>query len=187
MIFESTAVDGAFVVRPEPRTDDRGHFARLWCSEEFGARGLVDHIVQLNAGFSHKAGTLRGMHYQLPPHAEVKLARCTRGAVFDVVIDLRRGSPTFRRWAGVTLTPDNGAMMYVPEGCAHGYITLEDNSELTYATSQTYAPASARGVRYDDPAFALDWPRAATVVSAADLGWPDFDDSAAVVLDRDLA
>lgn len=180
MIFEELAVRGAFALRPERRTDDRGYFARLWCQRELAERGLVNHIEQINTGVSPRAGTLRGMHYQLPPHAEVKVARCTRGAAFDVVVDLRRHSPTYRRWAGVTLTPEEGTLVYVPEGCAHGYLTLADDTELIYLTSAPYAPGAARGVRFDDPAFAIEWPAAAGIVSQPDRSWPDFTDAAAV-------
>lgn len=182
MIFEELAVRGAYVLRPERRRDDRGHFARLWCQQELGERGLVRHIEQINSGFSPRAGTLRGMHFQLPPHAEVKLARCTRGAAFDVVLDLRRGSPTYRRWAGVQITAENDEQVYVPEGCAHGYLTLADDTELVYLTSAPYAPAAARGVRFDDPAFGIAWPAEVRVISAQDRGWADFTDAAAVDL-----
>jgi dTDP-4-dehydrorhamnose 3,5-epimerase len=173
VIFEELAVSGAFLIKPERRADERGHFARMWCRQELAARGLVNHVEQINTGFSPKAGTLRGMHYQLPPHAEVKIACCTRGAAFDVVVDLRQGSPTYRRWAGVQLSPVEGSLVYVPEGCAHGYLTLQDDTELVYMTSATYAPGSARGVRHDDAAFGIDWPTAVEVISAADLKWPD--------------
>lgn len=182
MIFEELEVSGAYVIRTEPRKDERGHFARLWCADELAAKGLVGEVVQINSGFNPQAGTLRGMHLQLPPHAEVKIAMCTRGAVFDVLVDLRRGSPTYRRWAGRTLTPDGGAMLYIPHGCAHGYLTLEADTELSYLTSHRYAAASARGVRHDDPAFGIRWPAKPVLVSAADAGWPDFVDAAAVDL-----
>ena len=172
MIFEELAVAGAFLIKPEPRADERGHFARVWCRQELGSRGLVNHVEQINTGFSPRAGTLRGMHYQLPPHAEVKIARCTRGAAFDVVIDLRQGSPTYGRWAGARLSPLDGSMVYVPQGCAHGYLTLEDDTELVYLTSAPYAPGSARGVRHDDTAFGIDWPVAVRVISEADRAWP---------------
>jgi len=182
MIFEQLGVAGAFLVKPEPRTDDRGHFARLWCRQEWARHGLSDHIEQINTGFSPRAGTLRGMHYQLPPHEEVKIARCTRGAAFDVVVDLRSGSPTYGRWAGARLTPESGAMLYVPAGCAHGYLTLEDDTELVYTTSAAYAPGAARGLRHDDPRFAIAWPAAVRVISDADRTWPDHRDADAVVL-----
>ena len=172
MIFEELAVVGAFLIRPEPRTDDRGHFARVWCRQELGDRGLVNRIEQINTGFSPRTGTLRGMHYQLPPHSEVKIARCTRGAAFDVVIDLREGSASYRKWAGVRLSPEEGAMVYVPQGCAHGYLTLEENTELMYTTTAPYAPQSARGVRHDDRAFKVEWPAQVRVISDADKNWP---------------
>ena len=182
MICEEIDVAGAFIIEPEKRTDDRGFFARVWCEAELKQRGLAGHISQINTGFSPKAGTLRGMHLQFPPHAEVKIARCTRGAAFDVVVDLRRGSPTYRRWAGVKMTPENARMVYVPEGCAHGYLTLANDTELVYTTTHTYAAAAARGVRFDDPAFGIVWPAPMQVISQADRSWPDFDDSAAVVM-----
>ena len=182
MIFEELAVAGAFLIKPERRNDERGHFARLWCQQELAAKGLVDRVEQINTGFSPKAGTLRGMHYQLPPHAEVKIARCTRGAVFDVVVDLRRGSPSFGRWAGARLSAIDGSQLYVPEGCAHGYLTLEDDTELVYMTSAPYAPGSARGLRHDDATFGIDWPAAVHVISEADRTWPSFTPADAVAL-----
>jgi dTDP-4-dehydrorhamnose 3,5-epimerase len=182
VIFEEMRVAGAFLIKPERRSDDRGHFARLWCQKELSDRGLVARIEQINSGFSPASGTLRGMHYQEPPHSEVKIASCTRGAVFDVVVDLRRNSPSYRHWAGARLDAETGAMLYVPEGCAHGYLTLEDNSELVYLTSATYAPGSARGVRHDDPSFGIDWPSAVKVISTADKNWPDYRDDMAMTL-----
>jgi dTDP-4-dehydrorhamnose 3,5-epimerase len=173
VVFEELAVSGAFLMKPERRVDERGYFARVWCRKELGERGLANHIEQINTGFSPKAGTLRGMHYQLPPHAEVKVVRCTRGAAFDVVVDLRRGSPTYGRWAGARLSPAEGALLVVPEGCAHGYLTLEDDTELVYMTSAAYAPGSARGVRHDDTAFGIQWPASIQVISEADRRWPD--------------
>lgn len=182
MIFEELSVCGAYLLKPEPRSDHRGHFARLWCREELASSGLDATIAQINSGFSPIAGTLRGMHYQVPPHAEVKIARCTRGAVFDVVVDLRRGSPSYARWCGVRLSPEEGAMVYVPQGCAHGYLTLVDDTELIYITSAPYAPDAARGVRHDDPAFGIAWPAPVRVVSDADRGWADHRPADAVVL-----
>lgn len=182
LIFEELSVRGAYLIKPELRTDERGHFARLWCQQELGARGLHNRIDQINTGFSPTAGTLRGMHYQLPPHAEVKIARCTRGVAFDVVVDLRLDSPTYAQWSGVRLDPDGGAMVYVPEGCAHGYLTLADDTELVYTTSAPYAPAAARGVRHDDARFAIQWPGAVRIVSQADRNWPDHRPGDAVVL-----
>jgi dTDP-4-dehydrorhamnose 3,5-epimerase len=172
--FRPAGVDGAFEIDGTRRTDERGHFARVWCERLFAARGLAGRFAQVNTGVSNRAGTLRGMHYQLAPHAEVKLVRCVRGAVFDVAVDLRPGSPTFRRWHGCELSAANGRMLYVPEGCAHGYLTLADDTELIYFTTAAYAPQSARGVRHDDPAFAIEWPGAVGVISTQDATWPDF-------------
>jgi len=182
LIFEELSVRGAYLIKPELRCDERGHFARLWCQQELGERGLENRIDQINTGFSPATGTLRGMHYQSPPHAEVKVARCTRGAAFDVVIDLRRDSPTYAQWSGVPLTPEDGAMIYVPEGCAHGYLTLADNTELVYLASAPYAPMAARGVRHDDPRFSIRWPAAVRILSEADRSWPDHHPGDAVVL-----
>lgn len=173
MKFDPLPVQGAWLIQQERRSDDRGYFARVWCQQELAKAGLLNRIEQINTGFSPKAGTLRGMHYQLPPHAEVKIARVTRGAAFDVVVDLRQDSPTYGRWAGVRLSADEGQQVYVPEGCAHGYLTLEDNTELVYTASTGYAPAAARGVRHDDPRFAIEWPAPVCVISDQDRGWPD--------------
>jgi dTDP-4-dehydrorhamnose 3,5-epimerase len=162
------------VVELEPRRDERGFFARQWCATEFGAAGLNMALAQINTARSSLAGTLRGMHYQAAPHAEAKLVRCTQGAIFDVAIDLRPGSPTFRRWFGTRLDAESGRMLYIPEGCAHGSLTLVPDTDLVYQASVPYAPASAGGVRYDDPAFGIEWPRDIVVVSSQDRGWPDF-------------
>lgn len=169
-----TAVEGAFVIEIVRREDERGFFARTWCRREFEELGLDPALVQINVGFNLRAGTLRGMHFQRAPFDETKVVRCTRGSVFDVALDLRPGSPTYRRWAGVELSADHHRMLYVPRGCAHGYQTLVDDTELCYQTSQVYAPDHATGVRYDDPAFAIAWPTAVTVLSDADRRWPDF-------------
>ena len=174
MLYHETGLDGAYVVEPQPHQDHRGFFGRLWCREEFAARGLETELAQANVGFSHRAGTLRGLHLQLAPHAEVKLVRCTRGAVFDVIVDLRPDSPTFCKWFGTELTESNHRMMYVPEGFATGYLTLRDDSEIYYYTSHAYHPASATGVRYDDPAFGIEWPGRIEVMSDQDRSWPDF-------------
>jgi dTDP-4-dehydrorhamnose 3,5-epimerase len=174
VIFSEGTVAGAFVIELELRRDARGWFARSWCEREFAEHGLVARIAQVNAQWSPQVGTLRGLHWQEPPHAEVKLVRCTRGAAYDVVVDLRAGSPTFRRWMARELTPDEGAMLYAPEGCAHGYLTLKEDTEVTYFTSAGYAPDAARGVRFDDPAFAIAWPTPVRVVSDQDRSWPDF-------------
>lgn len=172
MRFVETEIEGARVIELDKRVDDRGYFARVWCSNELRAQGLDPTIAQINTGFSPRRGTLRGMHYQRDPHAEVKIARCLRGAVFDVAVDLRPASGTYRQWFGLVLTPEDGKALYLPEGCAHGYLTLENDSELLYTTSKPYAPESATGVRFDDPAFDISWPADVSVVSAADRAWP---------------
>jgi len=174
MLFAETEIEGAYLIEPERRFDERGFFARMFCEKELADRGLTVSISQANTGFSPRSGTLRGLHFQLAPHAEVKIARCLRGSVFDVAVDLRPGSTTYRRWTGHLLSADNGKLLYVPEGCAHGYLTLAPDTELMYLTSAPYAPSAARGVRYDDPAFAIAWPAKVEVISKADLSWPAF-------------
>jgi dTDP-4-dehydrorhamnose 3,5-epimerase len=178
MIFTKTKIPGVFVVELEPRRDERGFFARQWCADEFARAGLDTRIAQVNTARSVAAGTLRGMHFQRAPHAEVKLVRCTSGAVFDVAVDLREDSATFRQWFGVELDAESGRMLYLPEGCGHGYLTLRPNTDLVYQASVPYAPTSAAGVRYDDPAFGIEWPHAVKVISQQDLNWPDFPASA---------
>ncbi|MFB3817854.1 MAG: dTDP-4-dehydrorhamnose 3,5-epimerase [Candidatus Methylomirabilales bacterium] len=172
MIFTETRLPGAFLVQPEPRVDERGFFARTWCSREFAARGLNPRLAQCSISFTRARGTVRGMHYQAPPHEEAKLVRCTAGAIYDVVIDLRPGSPTFRQWLGVELSAAGRTMLYIPEGVAHGFQTLEDGVEVSYQMGQCHAPASARGVRFDDPAFGIRWPLPVTAVSPRDRSWP---------------
>ena len=174
MIFTPGAVAGSYVIDVERRTDDRGFFARSWCAEEFAKHGLEIRIAQINVAVSRKRATLRGLHYQEAPFAEVKVVRCTRGAVFDVALDLRPSSPTYLKWFGVELTEENVRALYVPEGCAHGYLTREPDSEVEYLTSHAYVPAAARGVRFDDPAFGIDWPGEPEEISAADRNWPAF-------------
>lgn len=174
MIFTKGEIDGAYIIDLERREDERGFFARFWCEAEFKSQGLSGRVSQINTGYSEKAGTLRGMHYQAAPHEEVKVVRCLRGAVFDVIVDLRPESPTHKRWMGVELTGANGRMLYVPEGCAHGYFTREPATELLYLTSRPYAQQSAGGVRYDDPAFGILWPGGVRVISQADRDWPDY-------------
>ena len=174
MIFTKTKMDGVVVVELEPRRDERGFFARQWCADEFRRAGLNAEIEQINTAQSTAVGTLRGMHFQVAPHAEAKLVRCTRGAVFDVALDLRVGSPTFRQWFGLRLDEESGRMLYIPEGCAHGYLTLKPNTDVSYQASVAYAPASARGVRYNDPAFGIVWPQPPMVISPQDMKWPDF-------------
>lgn len=158
MIFRETKLKGAFVIDVEPIEDERGLFARSWCHKEFSAQGLNSKLVQCNISFNKKKGTLRGMHYQKPPHEEVKLVRCTMGALFDVIIDLRPDSPTYQQWVGEELTAQNRKMLYIPEDFAHGFLTLEDNTEVFYQMSAFYDSASATGVRWDHPAFKIDWP-----------------------------
>jgi dTDP-4-dehydrorhamnose 3,5-epimerase len=175
MTFRDTPVAGACVIDPDPIGDDRGFFARLWSREEFAARGLRASFVQWNDAFTARRGTLRGLHYQAPPHQEAKLVRCVRGAVFDVIVDVRPDSPTCRAWFGQELSAENRRLLYVPEGCAHGYLALEDATEVLYATSAAYHPASERGIRWNDPAFAIAWPDAGPLtLSPKDRQWPDF-------------
>lgn len=162
------------MIEPEPRTDARGFFARTWCRREVAARGLTADIVQVNVSFNVHKGTLRGMHYQDAPHQEAKVVSCSRGALYDVVLDLRPGSATYLRWEAVELDPDNRKMLYVPEGCAHGFQTLADDTEVHYLMSEFYAPSHARGVRHDDPAFAIRWPLPPVHLSDADRSWPDY-------------
>ncbi len=171
MIFSETKLKGVYLIEPERHEDERGFFARTWCQREFEGHGLNPSLVQCNVSFNRKKGTLRGMHYQIPPHAEAKLVRCTRGAGFEVVVDLRPGSPTHRRWVGIELTAENRWMLYIPGGCAHGFQTLADSTELFYQMSEFYHPESARGVRWDDPAFGIEWPLPVTVISEKDSGW----------------
>ena len=174
MKFTETGISGAWVIGLDKRVDERGYFARVWCQRELENRGLNSACVQVNTALSPKAGTLRGMHFQIAPDAEVKIARCLRGAAFDVLIDLRPESSTFRHWYGLTLTPESGEMLYVPEGCAHGYLTLTDETEVMYFTSRFYAANAAKGVRHNDPAFDIEWPAEIRVISGADKSWPDF-------------
>ena len=172
MLFSETKLKGAFLIDLEKREDHRGFFARVWCKDEFAAHGLNPNLAQSNVGFSKQKGTLRGVHFQLQPYAECKLIRCTMGRVLDVVVDLRPSSSTHKQWFCKELSADNRTMLYVPEGFAHGYLTLEDNTELMYQSTQVYAPKHATGVRYDDPAFQIMWPAAILVISDADRSWP---------------
>jgi len=176
MIFRDTEIPGAFVIDLERREDERGFFARAWCADEFAAHGLSTRLVQANLSFNASAGTLRGMHFQHAPHEEAKLVRCTRGALFDAIVDLRSDSAAYKRWIGVELTAENRRALYVPEGCAHGYQTLADGTECFYLVSEAYAPDSEGGVRWDDPAFGIEWPPAANrSLSPRDAAWPDFE------------
>lgn len=173
MIFTATPLVGAYVIEPKKIQDERGFFARLLCADEFMKEDLMLRLPQTNVAFSYRRGTLRGLHYQKPPHAEVKIIRCTKGAVYDVIVDLRPESSTFTRWFGVELNEDNFRALYVPEGFAHGYLTLADNSEIYYHTSEFYHKESATGVRYDDPEFSIVWPIEVEIISAQDKEWPD--------------
>ena len=175
MIFRETSLKDAFIIEPERIEDERGFFARAWCKKEFEAHGLNPCVVQINLSFSKKRSTLRGMHYQGVPHQEAKLFRCIRGAIYDVIIDLRPASPTYLKWIGVELTADNRKMLYVPEGFAHGYQTLVDNTEVLYPVSQFHSPESERGVRWNDPTFGIEWPdRDNVVISQKDESWPGY-------------
>jgi dTDP-4-dehydrorhamnose 3,5-epimerase len=174
MIFTETKLKGAYIIEPERRKDERGFFARTWCQQEFAATCPSVAWVQCNISFNEQQGTLRGMHYQVAPYEEAKLVRCTMGAVYDVIIDLRHDSPTFRQWSSVELTADNRLLLFIPEGFAHGFQTLMDATEVFYQMSQFYAPECARGVRWDDPAFKVCWPAAKRIISERDRGYPDF-------------
>ena len=173
MQFAPTEVDGCFIVDLQPFADDRGFFARAWCAEEMLAAGAASHVAQINMSRSVHAGTIRGLHWQAEPHGEAKFVRCIAGRVFDVCVDVRPDSPTYLKWAGVELTPDNRKAFSVPAGCAHGYQGLDDNSEVLYLVSAAYAPGVERGLRWDDPAFGIEWPSADRVqVSDKDAAWP---------------
>jgi dTDP-4-dehydrorhamnose 3,5-epimerase len=174
MRFHQTDIPGVFQIHLEANVDDRGFFARSWCQKEFQRHALNDQIVQCSVSFSKKKGTLRGMHYQAAPYPETKVVSCTKGAIYDVVIDLRRASTAYRHWVGVQLTAADRNMIYVPEGCAHGFITLEDETEVLYKMSEFYHPDLAEGVRWDDPAFAVSWPVPVEVISDRDRSYPDF-------------
>jgi dTDP-4-dehydrorhamnose 3,5-epimerase len=177
LLFQQTPIAGAYVIDIEKRGDDRGFFARVFCQKEFGAKGLATQFVQVNSSLSGRKGTLRGMHYQLPPDAEVKIVRCIRGSLFDVVLDLRTDSSTFGKSFGAELSAENRKMMYVPKGCAHGFITLQEDTEAFYFVDAFYAPQGERGVRFDDPGFAIQWPAAPVEMSDKDKKWPDFNPS----------
>jgi dTDP-4-dehydrorhamnose 3,5-epimerase len=174
VIFTETALKGAFVIQPERIEDERGFFARTCDHREFAQRGLKSTFVQSSISFNKRRGTLRGMHYQVAPHEEVKLIRCTQGAIYDVIIDLRPGSPTFAQHAAIVLSAESRALLYVPEKFAHGFQTLCDNTEIFYQMTAEYAPDCARGVRWNDPAFAISWPAAERTVNARDRDYPDF-------------
>jgi dTDP-4-dehydrorhamnose 3,5-epimerase len=173
MTFEPLELGGAYLIRLEPREDERGLFARTYCQDEFARQGLTGKVVQCNLSTNIRAGIVRGMHYQRPPHAEVKLVRCTRGAIHDVIVDLRKDSPTFGDWFGAELSEQNGLMMYVPEGFAHGYQSLSDGATALYMVTSPYAPHAEGGLRYDDPAVGIVWPLPVSGCSEKDGSWPD--------------
>lgn len=176
MRFEETPIAGCFMVRIDPHADERGFFARTVCADDFGARKLVGRFSQCSISFNHHRGTVRGMHFQRAPHSETKLVRCTRGAIFDAAIDLRPNSPSFRAVAGVELTADNRAALYVPAGVAHGFQTLSDDAEVLYMIDPAFAPGFGDGVRWDDPAFGLRWPEPVTLIADRDASWPLWQD-----------
>jgi dTDP-4-dehydrorhamnose 3,5-epimerase len=180
MTFHETKLPGVFEVHIEMNRDDRGFFGRSWCQREFESHGLNSKVVQCNVSFNPKKGTLRGIHYQAAPQPEAKLVRCTSGAMYDVVVDLRPQLPTFKRWIGVSLTAANRHMLYVPEGCAHGFLTLEDDTEVFYQMSEFYRPELARGVRWNDPAFQIVWPDKVQAISKRDRTYPNFEEAKCV-------
>jgi dTDP-4-dehydrorhamnose 3,5-epimerase len=174
VIFTATTLKEAWLIEPERREDDRGFFARTWCETEFAAHGLEGRWVQSSVSFNREKGTLRGLHYQRAPYEEVKLVRCTRGSIYDVIVDLRPDSPDFKRHLAVVLTAADGRALYVPKGFAHGFQTLENDTEVLYCMSQVYVPAAAAGVRWDDRAFGIMWPEGTRTMSERDRGYPDF-------------
>ncbi|HZQ18234.1 MAG TPA: dTDP-4-dehydrorhamnose 3,5-epimerase [Terriglobales bacterium] len=174
MIFLETTIHGVVLIGLDRKTDERGFFARSWCESEFAEHGLNARLAQCNISYNDKKGTLRGIHYQEQPNQEAKLVRCTKGAIYDVAVDLRPMSPSFKRYYGVRLDDDNRHMLYVPEGCGHGFLTLSDHVEVFYQMSEFYHPESARGVRWNDPAFQIDWPEPVRVISERDRTYPDF-------------
>ena len=174
MVFLSTNLPGVYLIEPERHEDERGFFARTWCQREFEAHGLNPRLAQCSVSFNHKKGTLRGMHYQAASYQEAKLVRCTRGAIYDVALDLRQGSPTFKKWVAAELTEENRRMLYLPEGVAHGFLTLQDNAEVFYQIAEVFHPEAARGVRWNDPAFAITWPLVPECISPRDSSYPAF-------------
>lgn len=176
MVFTETALAGAYVIDLQPLSDQRGFFARAWCAREFADHRLASEFVQVNLSYSRLRGTLRGMHWQAAPYEEVKAVRCVRGALYDVVIDLRKDSKTYRQTFAIELSASNRKMLYVPAGLAHGFQTLDDDTEALYQVSAFYAPGAERGVRYDDPAFSIHWPLPVSAISEKDLRWPDYSD-----------
>ncbi len=174
MIFQEIGLKGAYIIDLERSEDERGFFARSWCQRQFEARGLNPRLVQCNVSFNKKKGTLRGMHYQIAPHEEAKLIRCTMGSLYDVIVDLRPGSPTYARHVGVVLSSSNRRMVYIPEGFAHGFLTLADDTEIFYQMSEFFSPEHARGFRWNDPVFNIRWPEEPAVISLRDQQYPDF-------------
>jgi dTDP-4-dehydrorhamnose 3,5-epimerase len=174
MMFRETDVAGAFEISPELKPDERGFFARTWCRNEFEDRGLNPRLEQCSISFNTRKGTLRGLHWQTAPFREAKLVRCTQGEIYDVAVDLRKDSPTYRKWSAVILSASKRNMLYVPEGCGHGFLTLQDETEVLYQMSEFYSPESARGVRWDDPALCVVWPLPVEVISERDRTYPDF-------------
>jgi dTDP-4-dehydrorhamnose 3,5-epimerase len=174
MKFHETSIPGAYLIELEPRRDERGFFARAWCADELAEQGLCDRVVQCNIGHSAKAGTIRGLHWQRAPHSEVKVVRCTQGAIFDVIVDVRPESPCYGRHFAVELSAENHQLLYIPAGVGHGYQTLTDRAEIFYQASAPFVPAAADGLRYDDPALGIVWPREVSVIAPRDLTWPDF-------------
>ncbi len=175
MLFTETHLKGAYIIDPERIEDERGFFARTWDRHEFETLELNSSLAQCNISYNARRGTLRGMHYQVAPHEETKLVRCTAGTIYDVIIDLRPGSPTLREWLAVELSAANRRMLYIPPGYAHGFQTLEDHSEVFYQMAEFYAPDYARGVRWNDPAFGIIWPEVPQMIAARDQAYPDFD------------
>ena len=175
MKFHPTELQDATLIELTPFEDSRGQFCRTFCQEEFAGAGLETDYVQANASLNYKKGTLRGMHYQVAPHAEVKVVRCVAGAIHDVIIDLRPESPSYLKWQGFDLTDDNGLQLYVPRGFAHGFVTLRDNTSVAYMVSTAYAPGAEGGLRWNDPFFGMAWPLEATTISEKDASWPDFE------------
>ena len=174
MIFTKTNLEGAYVIDIEKKEDDRGFFARTFCAQEFLSNELDSTFVQANTSFNYKKGTLRGMHFQKSPYEEDKLVRCTKGSIFDVIIDIRKDSPTYKKWFGVELSEENRKSLFVPKGFAHGYLTLEDNSEVTYLVTEFYTPEADSGIKFDDPAFNIEWPMTPVVISEKDSNHPDY-------------
>lgn len=185
MKFFKTEIEGIIVIDPDPIEDDRGFFARTWCAKEFEARGLNPNLVQCSTSFNRQKHTLRGLHYQMPPQAETKLVRCITGKIYDVAVDLRAGSPTYGKWIAAILSAENRHMLYVPEGCAHGFQTLVRNSEVFYQISAFHAPDAARGIRWDDPDLGIDWPeRGKPITSERDRDFPGLADITPVEIEK---